>query len=121
MKNYLVLIVGALLLSACGTTKPVEMPTVEAVEEVMDEQPTQEVVDNTIFLGTVKLYKSACNVLIELQDSGAMLYPVNLDEMFMVDGGVIEFKFGPTRAMQPEECGADSKPVAVRDVVRLKH
>ena len=35
-------------------------------------------------------------------------------------GAVIEFKFGPTRAMQPEECGPETKPVAVRDVVRLK-
>jgi hypothetical protein len=117
MKNYVVLIVGAVLLSACGT-KPVAMPTVE--EEEKEEQSTQEVVDNTIFLGTVKLYESACNVLIDLNDSDAMLYPVNLDEMFMVDGAVIQFQFGPTRAMQPEECGSNTKAVAVHNVVRMK-
>ncbi len=104
-------------LFACGVTQPV----VPAPVDVVEETPTNEVIDETIFTGIVRMYKSPCNVLIELMDSGAKLYPVNLYEMFMVDGAVIEFKFGPTRAMQPEECGADSKPVAVRDVVRLKH
>lgn len=108
-------------LLACGVTQTVATAPSDVVEETVEEVPTNEVIDQTIFTGIVRMYKSPCNVLIELMDSGAQFYPVNLDEMFMVDGAVIEFKFGPTRAMQPEECGADSKPVAVRDVVRLKH
>jgi hypothetical protein len=118
MKKYnVVLALFVFLLIGCGSTKTV---ATETVVESTEEQPTNSVVDENIFIGTVKLYKSNCNVLIELIDSDAVLYPVNLDDMFMVDNAVIEFKFGPTRAMQPEECG-NVKAVAVRDVVRLKN
>jgi hypothetical protein len=119
MKKFTLLFLVPFLF-ACGATQPVVTAPVDVVEETVEEVPSNEVIDQTIFSGIVRMYKSPCNVLIELMDSGAKLYPVNLDEMFMVDGAVIEFKFGPTRAMQPEECGSQSKAVAVRDVVRLK-
>jgi hypothetical protein len=105
-KIYLFLIL--VLFLSCGQSK-------EVVHNEVDESP----LDQNSFIGKVELNKTGCPILIRLEDSGAQLYPVNLDEIFKVDGAYLEFRFGPSRAMQPEEC-SDVKVVSVSDVVRLK-
>lgn len=88
-------------------------------KEVVQNEVVESTIDQNSFIGKVELNKTGCPILIRLEDSGSQLYPVNLDEIFKVDGAYLQFRFGPSRAMQPEEC-ADVKVVSVSDVIRLK-
>jgi hypothetical protein len=110
------LIILATLLISCITSKQTssaypDKPTEESV--------TPEIIDENTFIGIVHLNKEGCDLLIVLEDSGATLYPVGLDEMFRLEGAALQFKFGPSRAMLTEGC-EKTKAVVLREIVRLK-
>ena len=123
MKTLFFLPIVALAV-ACGTAKETRNSDPIVVEEVIEEdtpqieEPPVDPVNRV--LGTVHL-NEGCGVYIEVvTDEGMQLfYPVNLDEVFKVEGARIKFEYALSRAMQPKGCSVDAT-VTVSDVTRMR-
>lgn len=118
---FFLAIVG--LAAACGTAKEtdpivVEEVIEEVIEEVESEEPPTDPV-NRVF-GIVHL-NEGCGAYIEVIDgeNTQLLYPINLDEAYKVEGTRIKFVYAMSRAMQPEGCSVDMT-VTVTDVTRMR-
>ncbi len=115
LTSVLVLPAIAMLLS-CGNTS--EAVSDESLPNV--ENNSVEATPDNIAIGKVVLDKSGCPVKLILEkDDDNSYYPVNLDEMFKVDGAYLQFQYYPSRAPLPPGCES-CQAISVENVVRLK-
>lgn len=118
MLKYIV-IVGIGILTSCATCKERKLEkesekaaTEETIEEnpnvISSERPLREE-DMIDIEGIVRINKTGCPVLIEMVEGDlySVVYPVNLDEKFKVEGTKIKFSFTPSKAQMIEGCKAD--------------
>lgn len=116
--SFLIFPFAALVIS-CGATKSTTDDQLVSAEEI-NEETVKEETDVNYVIGKVVLSKEGCTVKLILEDEdNACYYPVNLDEMFKVDGAYLQFVKYPSRAPMPPECGS-CRTIQVENVVRLK-
>jgi hypothetical protein len=124
----LIVIVGIGILTSCATCKKSkiekETPTKSVAEMISEEsveinqvRPMREE-DMVDITGIVRINKEGCPVLIEMieGDLYSLVYPVNLEDKFKVNGMKIGFSYLPSRAPMLEGCAAE-KVIAVSDVI----
>lgn len=113
--STLILLAFALLLS-CGTSTVV----VEEEHVTNTENNHVEEIPENIAIGKVVLDKTGCPVKLILEnDDDNCYYPVNLDEMFKVDGAYLQFQKHLSRAPLPPGCES-CRAISLENVVRLK-
>ena len=109
---------------ACGAPKPatdVDDNSGQDKPEVTDnESNVTEAVENELqdeVVGTVHLSDTGCPYYIEANINKAirLLYPINLEEKFKVEGLKIKFRYGRSKAPSPENC-LDYTVVSVWDI-----
>lgn len=100
-----------LTLSGCGSSS-------KADSQVVEE--TQENVESTYKIGKVHLNKDGCEVFILTEgENQEKLYPVGLDDMFLVNEAILQFEYDLSRAPLPEGCEG-SRAVVLRSITRVK-
>jgi hypothetical protein len=124
----LVLIASIGILTSCvsfkerKTEKEAKNTQVEEViqenSNVLSEQRPMREEDMIDIIGTVRMNKNGCPVLIEMVEGDlySEVYPVNLEDEFKVDGKKIVFSYLPSRAKSVEGCNAE-RVIAVSNVV----
>jgi hypothetical protein len=76
-------------------------------------------VESVYYIGVVSLEKNMCGVTIKVDNKAIPdFYPVNLDEMFKIQGATIQFNATVSRAKSPEGCNL--RPMALSNVTRVK-
>ncbi len=102
-------------LSANGTSSTNNSGT----NELKTEENTVVDTERVSYIGVVSLEKTMCGVTIKVSNKAIPdFYPVNLDEMFKVQGATIQFNATVSRAMSPEGCSL--LPMALSNVSRVK-
>ena len=113
IKYLLIACIG--FVASCGTSKETKLTEVEAVvveevevdevNKISTERPMREE-DIISIEGTVRINEKGCPVYIEMieGDLFSLVYPVNLENKFKVDGKKIVFNFLPSRAPSVEGC-----------------
>jgi hypothetical protein len=122
-----ILIVSIGILTSCGASKErkqakeaesakVEEVVKDQTDEISEQRPMTEE-EMVLIVGTVRIKKDGCPVLIEMQEGDlySVVYPVNLEDKFKVDGKVIEFEYLLSRAQMIEGCKAE-RVIAVSNV-----
>jgi hypothetical protein len=117
MKKMFFLPLAVFFYTACETPKPAV--TVISNDEAPVEISPENKETAQYAIGQVFINKDGCPIVIQLENSGMLLYPVALDEVFQVDKSWLQFFFEFSRAQQPEGC-SDAMPASLREVVRLK-
>jgi hypothetical protein len=117
MKKLFFLPLAVFMFTACETPKP----AVTVISN--DEAPVEispETKENAQYaIGQVFINKDGCPIVVQLENSGMLLYPIALDEVFQVDKAWLQFYFEFSRAPQPREC-TDAMPASLSQIVRLK-
>jgi len=105
-----ILIASIGLIASCGASKETETAEVQElvideVNEISAERPMREE-DMVSIEGTVRINDKGCPVYIEMieGDLFSLVYPVNLEEEFKIEGKKIVFSFLPSRAQSVEGC-----------------
>ena len=121
------LTVALLLFVSCATEKEVGESTVvtENNEIIIEKTGSRTDMDTPppppleYYIGIVSLEKNMCGVTIQVNNKAIPdFYPVNLDEMFKVQGATIQFNATVSRAKSPEGCTL--LPMALSNVTRVK-
>lgn len=116
-----------LLFVSCATEKEVGAGTVvtENNEIIIDKTGSRKDMDTPppppleYYIGVVSLEKNMCGVTIQVNNKAIPdFYPVNLDEMFKIQGATIQFNATVSRAKSPEGCTL--LPMALSNVTRVK-
>ncbi len=114
--TYVVVLPALAILMSCGNTSEAILD--EPVTNV--ENNSEEGTPDNIAIGKVVLDKTGCPVKLILEkDDDNSYYPINLDEIFKVDGAYLQFQYYPSRAPLPPGCES-CQAISVENVVRLK-
>lgn len=100
-----------LILTGCISSRKMESRVVEENKESME---------STYKIGKLYLEKDGCESFIITEGKNQKkLFPVGLDEIFLLNNAILQFQYDLSRAPLPQGC-EDCRAVVLRSVTRVK-